>query len=140
VAAAAGLGLLGHEVRFADTLDIVDPVAVGADGGVLDKSLLEEGLSVDALHILPVGHFTVDVVLDDDRHILMAGGASLGDILAMDGRLGVRVGADVMLAVTIPAPGHLGDAPFQVGSSVDAVLVGQWVEAGLLAGAIMMTG
>jgi len=140
VAAAAGLGLLGHEVRFADTLDIVDPVAVGADGGVLDEPFLEEGLSVDALHILLVGHFAVDVVLDDDRHVLMAGGTGLGDILAMDGRLGIRVGADVMLAVAIPAPGHLGDAPFQVGPSVDAVRIDQRVEAGFLAGAFTMTG
>ena len=84
VAAAAGLGLLGHQMRLADTFDVMDAVAVGADGGELDKPFSKKGLAVNALHVFVIGHFAVDVVLDDDAHILMAGRACQGDVLPAD--------------------------------------------------------
>jgi len=130
VAPAAGLGLLGHEMRFPDPLDIMDAVAVGANRGILDEPLFEKRLSVDALHVFLIGHLAVDMVLDDYCHVLMTGGAGLGYVLPVDGRVGVRKGPDVVLAVAVPALGHFPDAPFEISPSMDAVRVGERVEAG----------
>jgi len=130
VTAAAGLGLLGHKVGFSHSPDIMDPVAVGADGRIETESLFEKGLSVDAPHVFLIGRLAVDVVLDDDGHIFVAGSASLRDVLAVDSRFRVCCGTDIVLAVAVPAFGHFADASFKIGPSVDAIRVGQGIKAG----------
>jgi hypothetical protein len=112
---------------FSDTLDIMRPMAISAHGRILDEPFLKKGLSVDALHVLLVRHLAVDVILDDHCHVLVAGGASLRDVFAVDSRLGVHESADVVLAVAVPTLGHFPDSSFEVGTSVDAVRVGKRV-------------
>jgi hypothetical protein len=72
----------------------------------------------------------MNVVLEDDGHILVAAGASHGDIAAMD--RGVRVGdrLDDVTAVAIPASGRIEDSPLEVGPAVDAVGIGRRAPAG----------
>ena len=97
----------GLHVGLADALDIVDAVAVRADGGELGQPFLEQGLAVDALQVFLVGGLGVDVVLDDDVHVLVAAGAHEGDVLPADDRGRVRHGLDVVLAVAVPAAGDV---------------------------------
>ncbi len=87
------------------------------------RPFLEEGPAVDALHVFLVGLLAMDVVLGDDAHVLVAGGAHQGDVLAVDRGLGVGSRPDVVLAVAVPAPGHLFGVPLEVGPAVDAVPV-----------------
>jgi len=108
---------------LADAFDVVDAMAVGADGGELDKPFFKKGLAVNALHVFVIRHFAVNVVLDDDVHIFMTGRAGEGDVLPVDRGFGVSGRPDIVLSVTIPAPGHLADSSFKVGPAVDAVRV-----------------
>ena len=73
VAAGAHLRRLYPEQRRARILDVVDPVTVRAHRGERQESLLEQGLAVDALDIFVVRHFAVNIVFQDDSHILVAG-------------------------------------------------------------------
>ena len=130
MAAAAGLGVLGLEMERSGRLDIVDAVTVRADGGEGDEALVEQGPAVDARPVFAVRKFGVNVVLDDDRHVLVASGAGRRDVGPVDHRGGVCPGLDVVLAVAVPAPGHLGFSALEVAAAVDAVGVSQGRRAG----------
>jgi hypothetical protein len=106
-----------------DALNIMGPMTVGADRSELDQSLFEKGSAMDALHVFLVGHLPVDVVLNDDMHIFVAGGTGQGDILPVDGGLEVRGGPDVVFSMAVPALGHFLDSSFKISPAVDAIRV-----------------
>ena len=117
-------GSLGLQVGRADALDVMDAVAVRADRGEADQSFFEEGPAVDALQVFLVGRFGVDVVLDDDVHVLVAAGADQGDVRPADDGVRVRDRLDVVLPVAVPAAGDVL-LPAQGALAVDAVGVGR---------------
>ena len=121
VAFSAGLRILGRQMRLSDALDVVDSVAVRANGGKRRQAFLEEGFAVNALHIFLIGRFGMDVVLHDDAHVFVAAGTHERDVLPVDGRGRVLGLFDIVLAVAIPAFCDILHAPLEVGFAVDAV-------------------
>lgn len=130
VAAAAGLGLSGREMRLADTLDVVGAVAVCTDRGKFDEPFLEERFSMHAPEIFLIGRFAVDVVLDDDTHVFVAGGTGERDVRPEDGGFGVVFRANIMLAVAVPALGDVLGPALKIGPAVDTVGIGKRIEVG----------
>ncbi len=125
MAAAACLRLPGRQRRRPDAPDVVDPVAVGADGREPAAGLPGQSAPVDAAEILLIRGLGMDVVFHDDRHVLVAARAGQRDIEAVDERVRIGRRLDDMAAVTIPAPGDLGDAAAEIGPAVDAVRIGR---------------
>jgi hypothetical protein len=72
----------------------------------------------------------VDVILDYDAHILMAGRAGQRDIPAVDKRIGIVDFPDVVLTVAVPAFGHFLITPLQIGFAVNAIRVREGIETG----------
>jgi hypothetical protein len=85
---------------------------------------------MDALAVLLIGRLGVDVVLQDDGHILMAAGAGHRDVAAVDRGIRVVDRLDVMTAVAIPTSGRVEDASLEIGPAVDAVGIGRRAPAG----------
>ena len=121
VAFSAGLRIFSRKMRLSDALDIVDAVAVRANGGKRRQAFLEEGFAVDALHIFLIGRFGMDVVLYDHAHVFMAAGTHERDVFPIDRRGGVLGLFDVVLAMAIPAFRDILHAPLEIGFAVDAV-------------------
>jgi hypothetical protein len=84
VAAAAGLGLFGHEMRLPDAFNVMDAMTVRADSGELEEAFLIKGSAVNAFHVFMIGHFPVDVIFDDDMHVLVAGRTGQGNVFSVD--------------------------------------------------------
>jgi hypothetical protein len=71
MAMAAGFGLVG--ALHLDALNVMDAMAVGANGGG-DRliSLPAAGPAMDTFQISRVGFFLMDVVFDDQCHLIVA--------------------------------------------------------------------
>jgi len=128
MAGPASLGLLGHEAGLTNPLDIVDAVAVRTDCGKPNQPFFKKGSPMRTSPVFLVWHFLVDMILDHDVHILMAGGAGQGNVRSVDCRFRVVGSADVVLPVAIPAAGGFFDPSFQVSPAVDAIRINKGVK------------
>src|SRR5665647_2918261 len=130
VALDAGRRLFGGKPRRAGALDVMDPVTVGANSRELGSAPGRRRAAMNAAAVLPIRRFGVDIVFNDDGHVLVASGAGHGDIAAVDQGVGIGGRLDDMMTMTIPAAGHLRFVPLEVGPAVDAVGVRRRAPAG----------
>jgi hypothetical protein len=107
----------------------VDAVTVGTDRGEGGQAFVDERPAVDALIVFLVGPFIVDVIFNNYGHVIVASGAGQGDVPPVGQGLGIGYGEDIVLAVTVPAMGHILSPPLEIALAVDAVRIIQRAEA-----------
>jgi len=120
---AAGFRPFGHQMRFADSLDVVNSVTVCTDRCIGRKALFQKCFAVHALEVFVIGGFAVNVEFNDHLHILMADRTGERDVHSVDCGFGVRRFLDAVFGVTVPAFGHFLHASLQVSFAVHAVRV-----------------
>jgi hypothetical protein len=113
-------------------------MAVRADRGEIEEAFVIETPAMDALAVFLVGGFGMDVVFHDDIHVLVATGAREGDVAAVDHRLRVGRGLDVVTSVAVPTAGNLRFVTFEVGPAMDAVGIGGRGPAGTCVRSLLM--
>ncbi len=103
-------------------LDIVYTMAIRTDGGDLDQTVSIKCFPMNALLIFLERPFGVDMMLDNNLHILMANSTRAGNVRAIYCRFRVFLLPNAMPSVTIRTSGHICHARLPC-NSVHAIFV-----------------